>query len=159
MHLSQLLFILVNLLPYIGLVFGDSTQECGLFFGPSRIDGKYICQNSGRMAYLCAPPQFPKIPLDNCVPYVTAPALTGVDTQATQTHQDCDTAKKHDDERYINCGMLAVLATGNIVSTAFRCEYNNWNLNVAYECKLIADHSIEYEVDYQFPEYRDYLIS
>ncbi|KAH9822687.1 secreted protein [Melampsora americana] len=155
MYPSRLRIILINLfILNLGFVFGLSTQECGLFFGPSRVQNKWICQNSGKMAYYCSPPENPKIPLQNCVPYSTPPSQGGqVATGLQPSDVQCDTARKHHRYGYINCGLLSLQKNGDLVTRAFRCEDNNWQLTVAYDCSLIEDRTIYYEVDYGFTEY------
>ncbi|KAH9820727.1 secreted protein [Melampsora americana] len=148
MHLSQCGFIFtIILLLYISLVFGQSTQDCGYFWGPSvSKPGKWLCQNSGLMTYYCSPPKNKadrKVTLLNCTPYKKFPSLiNGLEPSVSPSKQVCDSAKSNPKSfynEYLDCGKVTVVNGKFQVTAALQCLEFKGPLKKATGCQPIAN--------------------
>ncbi|EGG08378.1 uncharacterized protein MELLADRAFT_124226 [Melampsora larici-populina 98AG31] len=152
MYSSRLLIILLNLLlSYIRFAFGASTQDCGIFFGPTGYNSNWLCRNPGGVAYECsAPKDEGTVPLVNCKPYTGPPSSTSLyNAGSAGASQSCTAARKKFEEDVIDCGLASWLNGKFVVTATFRCDFNNAMLYVAYGCEPVKDQSIVYEVDYK----------
>ncbi|EGG01816.1 uncharacterized protein MELLADRAFT_124227 [Melampsora larici-populina 98AG31] len=159
MYIRQFLFIFIIFCHLsINSVFGDSNQECSVFWGPSlTVKGRYFCQNTGGKAYHCLPPPKGRVPvaLASCIVYKNSPSLAdGPDPRKSPSKKVCNALRRHSskDETYINCGIITIVNGKAQVKETYRCANQLGYFKRATGCNPIQDQNIIYDVDYKFSD-------
>ncbi|EGG03036.1 uncharacterized protein MELLADRAFT_109661 [Melampsora larici-populina 98AG31] len=137
--------LLLIFIQNIQFVFGGSSQECCLFYGiDDRKPFHNICRTKDKQVFTCIQPPYPRIKLENCVPYQDN-LITNPLTKDEPSSQMCDAVSRipngdDTDTFHINCGIVKTDATGKATLTrAFQCSDVGSVLKVTQNCKPRAD--------------------